>query len=221
VSGSSSPRLLDALDETERRRVIAEARRRRFARNEVLFHEGDLGDSMHLVTQGHVAIRITTSLGDVATMRIVRPGEFFGELAVVSPQRRSATAVALDRVETIVISREQLHDLRVRQPQIEALITEALVIEVRRLATQVVELMYLPLDQRVWRRVLDLSDAFARDGTPTDDIPLTQRAIAELAGCTRSTANRVLREGENAKIVEIARGHLRILDRDAVARRAG
>ena len=82
--------LLDVLSEADRRELLTRARRRRFARQEVLFHEGDPGDSLHLVARGHVALRIHTPLGDVATMRIVRPGEFFGELAVVAPSARNA-----------------------------------------------------------------------------------------------------------------------------------
>ncbi|MDQ1509658.1 MAG: family transcriptional regulator, cyclic receptor protein [Actinomycetota bacterium] len=77
--------LLDTLSEPDRRELLTRARRRRFAHQEVLFHEGDPGDSLHLVSRGHVALRIHTPLGDIATVRIVRPGEFFGELAVGHP----------------------------------------------------------------------------------------------------------------------------------------
>ena len=145
--------LLDVLPEASRRELLARARRRKFARQEVLFHEGDPGDSLHLVARGHVALRIHTPLGDVATMRILRPGEFFGELAVVSPGPRNATAAALDAVETIAIDRELLAELRAEHPRIEAIILEAVVMEVRRLAQQVVEAMYVPVDKRVWRRI--------------------------------------------------------------------
>ena len=58
--------LLDGLSEADGRQLVAQAHRRRFARNEVIFHEGDPGETMHLVARGHVAIRINTPLGDVA-----------------------------------------------------------------------------------------------------------------------------------------------------------
>jgi CRP-like cAMP-binding protein len=66
------------------------SRRRRFDKGEVIFHEGDPGDTMHLLAKGHVAVRVTTPLGDVATLLILKPGDFFGEVALVSPapQRR-------------------------------------------------------------------------------------------------------------------------------------
>ncbi|MDQ1454978.1 MAG: family transcriptional regulator, cyclic receptor protein [Actinomycetota bacterium] len=212
--------LLDVLSEPDRRELLARARRRRFARHEVLFHEGDPGDSLHLVSRGHIALRIHTPFGDIATMRIVRPGEFFGELAVVSPGPRNATAAALDAAETIAIDRELVTGLRDEHPQISALIVEALVSEVRRLAQQVVEAMYVPVDKRVWRRLEEMTKVFGANDTPETTIPITQDVLAQLSGCTRPTTNRVLRVGENAGIIEMARGRIEIHDFAALQRRA-
>jgi CRP/FNR family transcriptional regulator, cyclic AMP receptor protein len=212
--------LLDVLPEPSRRELLTRARRRRFARQEVLFHEGDPGDSLHLVSRGHVALRIHTPLGDVATMRIVAPGGFFGELAVVSPGPRNATAAAIDAVETIAIDRELLAGLRAEHPRTEALILEALVTEIRRLAQQVVEAMYVPVEKRVWRRLEEMTSVFGTDDTRATTIPITQDVLAQLSGCTRPTANRVLRAGEEAGAIEMARGRIEILDLAAVQRRA-
>jgi CRP/FNR family cyclic AMP-dependent transcriptional regulator len=212
--------LLDSLSEPARRDLLTRARRRRFAQQEVLFHEGDPGDSLHLVSRGHVALRIHTPLGDVATMRIVRPGEFFGELAVVSPGPRNATAAALDPVETITIDRALLEELRTDHPRIEAVLLEALVTEVRRLAQQVVEAMYVPVEKRVWRRLDEMTMIFGADGERAAVIPITQDVLAQLSGCTRPTANRVLRSGEEAGIIAMARGRTEILDLAALQRRA-
>jgi CRP/FNR family cyclic AMP-dependent transcriptional regulator len=212
--------LLDVLSEADRRELLTRARRRRFARQEVLFHEGDPGDSLHLVSRGHVALRIHTPLGDVATMRIVRPGEFFGELAVVAPSPRNATAAAIDAVETIAIDRELLAGLRAEHPRIEAIILEALVTEVRRLAQQVVEAMYVPVDKRVWRRLEEMTAIFGGESEPATTIPITQDVLAQLSGCTRPTANRVLRAGEEAGVIAMARGRIEVLDPASLQRRA-
>jgi CRP-like cAMP-binding protein len=212
--------LLDVLSEADRRELLTRARRRRFARQEVLFHEGDPGDSLHLVSRGHVALRIHTPLGDVATMRIVRPGEFFGELAVVAPSPRNATAAAIDAVETIAIDRELLAGLRADHPKIEAIILEALVTEVRRLAQQVVEAMYVPVEKRVWRRLEEMTAVFGADDARETIIPITQDVLAQLSGCTRPTVNRVLRAGEEAGVITVARGRIEILDLTSLHRRA-
>jgi CRP-like cAMP-binding protein len=212
--------LLDSLSEDARRQLLALARRRRFTRNEIIFHEGDPGETLHLLERGHVAIRMHTPLGDVATARILRAGEFFGELAAVSPGPRNATAAALDPVETVAIDRVQLAVLRTDHGAVNELLLTAVVTEVRRLAQHLVEAMYLPSDRRLWRRMQDLTRIFGTDATPAATLPVTQDLIAQLTGCARATANRILRAGETDGLIEISRGHITIIDPDGIRRLA-
>lgn len=101
------------------RLVLAQARRRRFARCEVVFHEGDPGETLHLIESGHVAVRVTTPLGDTATLRVIGPGGHLGELAVVSPAPRSATILALDPTETLALHRDEMNALRAKHPEVD------------------------------------------------------------------------------------------------------
>jgi CRP/FNR family cyclic AMP-dependent transcriptional regulator len=212
--------ILEVLPDDEQRALLSLARRRRFARHEVIFHAGDPGDTLHLLAQGHVAIRVTTPLGDVATVRVLKAGDFFGELAVVSPGPRNATAVAIDAVETFSIHRAEFEALRTRQPSVGSVLIEALVTEVRRLAVQLVDALYVPIDTRVWRRLLELTQVFEEREGVTTSIPLTQEELAQVVGTTRPTLNRLLRDCEQAGILRIGRGRLDVIDREALARRA-
>ncbi|MGH8921188.1 MAG: cyclic nucleotide-binding domain-containing protein, partial [Actinomycetes bacterium] len=74
--------LLTGLDEAERSRLLAAGEPRRFRRHEVVFHEGDPGDSLHLILSGQLTVRVTTPLGDVATLSLLGTGQSFGELAL-------------------------------------------------------------------------------------------------------------------------------------------
>ena len=211
--------LLDSLDETERRKVLSLARRRRFARGEVVFHESDPGNSMHLVDKGHFAVRITTPLGDVATLRIHGPGSYFGEMAVLSPAPRSASVVALGKAETLSLSESVVTDLRSQSAAVDRLLMEAMITEVRRLSGALVEALYLPAQKRVLRRLADLAETFGADA-PGVSIPVTQEELAQLAGTTRPTANRILRSLEDDGILTIERGRIEITNLDALARLA-
>ncbi len=210
-------RLLAPLTEDDRREVMRSARRRRFKRGEVVFHDGDPGDSLHMVTAGHFGVRVTTVVGDTALLRVLGSGEHFGELSVLDPAPRNGGIVALDSAETMSLHRDDLTALRVRAPGVDAALTAALVAEVRRLSALLVDALYLPADRRVWRR---LNEVAAMYGAPGDTvvIPLTQDDLAQLAGTTRPTANRALRDGEDAGILRLARGRIEILDRGQVAR---
>lgn len=213
--------LLDGLPDDARRATLSAARRRRFARREVLFHEGDPGDSIHLVVQGHIGLRVNTPLGDTAMLRVLGPGGFVGELALLDAAPRSATAIAIDRTETLSIHRTHFDAVRETFPKAHAALSLALAAEVRRLAAALVEAMYLPAEQRFWRRVLDMVEVFGGPTAPEAPIPLTQEELAQLAGATRPTVNRLLREAQIENAVALARGSMTVVDLSWVRRRAG
>ena len=88
--------LLDVLDAETRRAVFQAARRRSWRRGDALFHQDDPGDSLHLIRRGHLAVRMSTPAGDVATLAILGPGYSCGEQALVSgEQRRTASVYAV------------------------------------------------------------------------------------------------------------------------------
>jgi CRP-like cAMP-binding protein len=210
--------LFEMLDAADQREILATARRRRFKRNEVVFHDGDPGDTLHMVERGHFAIRITTPLGDQAMVRVFGPADYFGELAMLSPGPRKGSAVCLDGGETLSMHRDDFERFRAKSPKIDEMLTSALVTEVRRLSAALIEALYLPVERRIWLRLVDLLKLFG--GDPPVVIPLTQDDIAQLAGTTRPTANRVLRTGEEKGVLALARGRIEVHDPAALRRLA-
>ena len=211
--------LLAPLDVADRQKVLAAARRRKFPRDAVVFWAGDPGDSLHLVARGHVAAQINTPRGDVATVRILGPGEHFGELAIASPGPRNATMRALTPLETLVIGFEDFAALR-RDPAIENVFVHALATEIRRLASALTDALYLTASDHLWKRLATVEAVFAGTREPTV-LPLTQSMFATLAGVTRQTANKFLDEAESLGVVRRdARGTLAVTDRAALQERA-
>jgi CRP-like cAMP-binding protein len=188
--------------------VLAHTTRRRFAKGEVVFHRGDPGDSLHLVVSGRFAVRVMTPVGDVATLGIRGPGESFGEMALVHPEsRRAATVQALEAGETRALAYSQLEQLR---PQVDRLLLELLAEEVRRNGELLLDALYVPAERRVLRRLLELGD----------EIVLTQEELSQLAGTSRATVNRVLRDEEKRGSVRLDRGRMAILDRETLRKKA-
>jgi CRP/FNR family cyclic AMP-dependent transcriptional regulator len=211
---------LARLRDDDRRRLLELARRRKFKRGEVVFHEGDPGDSLYLIDKGHAAIRVTTALGDVATLVVLGPGEAFGEGALLAADaRRTASAVAVESLEARSVQRSDFEALRAGHPSINQFLIDVLAAQVRRLSAHLVEALYVNVDARVMRRVQALAALYA-DGSPTVTIPLTQDDIATMAGTTRPTANRVLKAAEDDGIVLLARGRVEVLDEARLARKA-
>jgi CRP/FNR family cyclic AMP-dependent transcriptional regulator len=213
-------RLLAGVPPEDVRALLQIARRRRFQRNEVVFHRDDPGDALHLIHTGRFSIRVMTPMGDVATIAVRGPGDSFGEMALIAEEPwRSATVTALEDGETFAVARSEFARVRKQHPAVNELLFRFLVNEVRVLNERLLEALYLPVDKRVLRRLLELAAMYpSGDGRPV--IALTQEGIAEMAGATRSTVNQILREEERRGTIELLRGRTRVLDFAALERRA-
>ncbi|MEX2431471.1 MAG: cyclic nucleotide-binding domain-containing protein, partial [Dehalococcoidia bacterium] len=109
--------------------------RRSFGRGEIVFHEGDPGDSLHLVESGRVAFRVTTPLGDKVLLNVIGHGDFFGEMALLGDSgRRTATAVCLDPVLTWAMRRPVFEQLCASYPEAAGLVRTVLVERIDRLS---------------------------------------------------------------------------------------
>jgi CRP/FNR family cyclic AMP-dependent transcriptional regulator len=211
-------RLVAGVPEEDVRRLVSVARRRTFSRGEVVFHRDDPADSLHLVQNGRFAVRIMTPLGDTTTIAVRGPGDSFGEMALVDETaRRSATIAALEAAETLAVYQADFHRLRKEHPEVDRVLTGFLAAEVRRQNELLLEALYIPVERRVLRRLVELSGGYGRaDG----EIPLTQEQLAELAGTSRATVNKVLREEQERGTVELRRGKTLVLQPEELARRA-
>ncbi|MFV0308367.1 MAG: Crp/Fnr family transcriptional regulator [Desertimonas sp.] len=197
--------LLAGLPAPERDALVGSARRRTYRRGQTLMIEGDRPDGFHLVEVGHVAVQRTRPDGVTGTLAVLGPGALVGELGIISPAPRNATVVALDRVETLKLLASDLDELRRSHPSIDRFLVGVLTAEVRRLSGLLIEAHYADAETRVRHRLADLIRLFgAADGVDGPvEIPLTQEELAQLAGTTRATTNRVLRAAA-------ARGELRL-----------
>lgn len=215
--------LLAPLDEPQRAAVLAASRHRTFSKGEVVFHEGDLADSMHLVETGYLAVQVTTPDGERATLNILASGDAVGELSLLHrgrPERRSATVVALSPSTTRALTSAAFQRLCDEHPAIHDLLVDLLADRVRRLSGRLLESMYVGLDRRLYRRLLELADTY-RDGTGPPVIPLTQEHLADLVGGTRPTVNQVLQRLLSQEIIELGRGRVVIRDEPALRSKAG
>ena len=199
--------LLDGLPDADTRAVLAASRRRKYKRNEPICREGEPGDTLHLIDKGHVAIRAATPQGDSATMRVLGPGHWFGEIAVIEGSPRAATVVALDPTETLSLHRDVIEQLREQHLSIDRMLMAGALVEVRRLTRALTDALYTPVPKRLAASLVDLLAVFD-DGV----IPLTQDDLAGLCGTTRQTANEVLQTLASDGTIALSRGRITVLE---------
>ena len=212
--------VLEGIPEHDVQQLLAIARRRVFRRGEVVFHVDDPADTLHLIVAGRFAVRVQTPLGDVAILTVLGPGEMFGELALIGGEsRRTATVEALQAGETRTIHRPDFERLRAERPSVTDVLVAILSSGMRRLSQHLLEALYVSADKRVLRRLGELADSYA-PGAAEATIPLRQEDLASIAGTSRATVNRVLREEESRGSVRLERGRTLVLDRAALRKRA-
>lgn len=207
--------ILAAIGAADQARIRARMTTRRFRRGAVVFHQGDPGDSLHLIVVGRFDVQASTPDGQVVTVGVLHPGEFFGELALVTEgARRTGRVAALEDGETLVLHRRDFEELRAELGSVDRVLVAALAHRVEQTTNQVLELL-MPLEARVCRRLLALHDGYGGTG-----IELTQDDIARMAGATRPRVNRVLRSAEAAGVLRLERGRITVTDRAGLERLA-
>jgi CRP-like cAMP-binding protein len=213
--------LFRGLDDGALESIARGLRARRFRRGEVIFHLGDPGDALFIVSSGAVKITLPSETGEEAILATLRPGDFFGELALLDGAPRSATAAALEPTETLVLPRQRFRDLIATEPVIRDALLASLAAELRRLTLHVEELHFLDIAGRLAARLVRLAGEQGTrraDGTIRLDAPLTQSDLASMVGCTRQSVNKLLGMFADDGLVRLDRDAIVILDQEGLAR---
>jgi CRP/FNR family cyclic AMP-dependent transcriptional regulator len=198
-------------------------RSRRFRRGEVIFHQGDPGDALFIVMSGAIKIMLPSDTGDEAILATLRPGDVFGELALLDGAPRSATATALEATETLILPRDQFRELLATEPAIRDAILASMAGELRRLTNHVEELHFLDITGRLASRLVRLASESGKslpDGAIRLGSPLTQGDLAAMIGCTRQSVNKLLGMFTDDGLVRLERDSIVILDLAGLARTA-
>jgi CRP/FNR family transcriptional regulator, cyclic AMP receptor protein len=211
--------LFDGVPPEDLRRVLAIARRRTFKRGEVVFHQDDPADSLHLVVEGRFGIARRTTIGEDTLLAIRIRGQAFGELALVSGRERSATVTALEEGETLSVHRIDFDELRARHSSVDRVLVSLLARQLQRMNELLSEAFYENARRRVLRRLLELGNVDEASGA--EEIRITQEQLGALAGASRATVASVLAAERAHGTIEVKRGVTILRDRTAVTRRAG
>jgi CRP-like cAMP-binding protein len=206
--------IFSRLTDNQLRLLSASLGSRSFNRNETIFHQGSEGDVLYLIVRGQVRIYMVSQLGQELSVKIFRDGDFFGELALLDGQLRSASAQAMRPTQTLTLHRRAFREAVRTLPEIAVLVLEELSSRLRRTNTYVEHLAGHSAPQRVVRTLLDLADQHGIGiGRATHiDLHLTQDDLASLAGTTRETVNRVLSGLREQGLIQIERARISVLN---------
>lgn len=210
----AGPEFLQNLPDPDREEFLAAMRKRRYGRREIVFHEGDMGDFALIVVKGCLAIRKTGPNGSAAIIAVLGPGDSVGEIALVEREsRRTATVLALEPTDTIILERDAFAELSRRRPALEHVLTRMLAARIRCLDEQLAVSLLASVEDRIAGRLATLAGMAGG----SEGIALTQQDLASLTGTSRATVNRVLGQLAGEGVIEMRRGRIRVIDLDRVA----
>jgi CRP/FNR family cyclic AMP-dependent transcriptional regulator len=221
IEALSAMPLFRGLDDAALESITRSLRTRRFRRGEVIFHVGDPGDALFIVSSGAVKITLPSDTGDEAILATLRAGDFFGELALLDGAPRSATAAALEPTETFVLPRQRFRELIATEPVIRDALLASLARELRRLTLHVEELHFLDIAGRLAARLVRLGEEHGTvqsDGSIRLNGPLTQSDLAAMVGCTRQSVNKLLGLFVDDRLIRLDRDAIVITDAEGLAR---
>ncbi|MFN2225211.1 MAG: Crp/Fnr family transcriptional regulator [Anaerolineae bacterium] len=196
--------------------------RRHCARGELILHQGDPGDSLYIVVSGRVRIYTLSPEGHELSVWLCDEGDFFGEMALLSDEPRSANAEAMLPTEVLVLSRGAFRDYLLAHPGAALHAVETLSRRLRRTTESAGDLACRSVVQRIARTLVELAGRYGvPDGVPPAcgvriELEISQEDMATLAGTTRESANRALGTLRDRGIVELDRSYVRILRPEAL-----
>jgi CRP/FNR family cyclic AMP-dependent transcriptional regulator len=211
--------LFHELPEANLQELTRQVVRRRVARDEEVFAQGDTGDGLYVVASGLIGIVRQSPEGDELLLALYEPGESFGELALIDGAPRSASAVALEASTLLVLPRAAFRATLDTHPTALWRCLEAVVRQLRRLTDVADDIALVEVRRRLAHTLLRLADRGVVEtaGHPPEQgrrpVRLTQQHLANMTGTTRESVNKQLQAFAAEGLIALEQGRVRVVDR--------
>ena len=189
---------------------------REYAPGAFIFLEGETASAIYYMDFGWIKVSKSSPDGREQILRFLGPGEIFNELSVFANKNNPATAIALEAVGTWLIPKAAVQQLLVAHPHVAAHVIENIADRVIHLVSLVADLSLHSVEARVARMLLDEAD----EEIMKRHRWATQTELAARLGTVPDVLSRALRSMVDAKVIEMNRYEIRILDRQALERMA-
>lgn len=186
-----------------------------FPKYTVVFEEGAAGDLLYIIKAGVVKISKEAADGRVKTLALLNVGEIFGEMSVLSDEKRSANAETLTETVCAVIKREDFHGLVEKNPSISLHIIRTLIDRLIQADRQIKNLALGNSRAKIADILIQLSQEFGGEGDASDKVGvrLTHQELADLAGLARETTTKLLNEFVKDDSIILKDREIEILDK--------
>jgi CRP/FNR family cyclic AMP-dependent transcriptional regulator len=158
----------------------------KYRKNQKLFAQGDVADSVFYIHKGRVKITVVSIQGKEAVIAILGKDEFTGEGCLAGQAIRITTASAMTDCEIMRIEKDAIISILHKEPAFSAMFVAHLLVRTIRVEADLVDQLFNSSEKRLARALLLLAN-FGKEGKPEPVIAkVSQETLAEMIGTTRS-----------------------------------
>lgn len=184
---------------------------------DVLMAHGDHGDTFYAVISGALEVSVISADGRKLALDVMHKGALFGEIALFDPGPRTATITALEPTVVAGIKNPDVIEAIRQSPELAIDMLQLAGRRMRWMNAQLNEQVFLPVPARLAKKILHLT---AHDNAEQPLLGHSQAEMAEFVGASREVVSKTLSRWKRGGFVELTRGGLRVLDREAIAEMA-
>jgi CRP-like cAMP-binding protein len=188
--------------------------RKNYLKNDVILMEDEVGTALFVIVKGKVKVARTSGDGREVILTILTESDFFGEMAILDGQTRSATVVAIEDTELFLIQRNDFINLLKEYPEVAISLLQELTKRLRSADAKIKALSLKDAEGKVATVLLQLADDVGRikhGKVEIEKLPL-QQDLANMAGTSRETISRTIHSFAKKGLVELDGNKLRITD---------
>ena len=185
---------------------------RNFAKNAVVLTEGEIGDSLYMIQSGRVKVVIGDEDGREIILKILGPGDFFGEMSMIDKQPRSASVTSLEPSVFLILSHNAFGKCIEQAPRIGNFVMRVLAQRVREADRKIGTLALMDVYGRVASTLLEL--AVYKNGALMVGEKLSQQDLANMVGASREMVNRILKDLADRGFITVESKSITIINRE-------
>jgi CRP-like cAMP-binding protein len=188
--------------------------RKKFNKGEIILLEDDAGTALFIIINGKVKVSRSSNDGKEVILTILNADDFFGEMAILDGQKRSATVSAIEPSEVFVIQRDDFINLLYAHPEISIALLQELTRRLRNADMKIKSLSLKDAEGKVATVILQIADDIGKikhGKVEIEKLPL-QQDLANMAGTSRETISRTLHSFAKKGLVEMDGNKLIITD---------
>lgn len=188
-------------------------RERRFPKGAIVVSQGDPGDALYLISAGQLKVAVFAEDGREVILSVLAAGGFFGEMALLDDEPRSAHVIAMTDAVLLQLRREDFRARLRGSPDLGIALLRELSGRLRRADDTIASLALLDVNGRIATLLLD----FARqeDGRRITR-KLTHATIAQMVGASRETVSRAMRQFALRGAIAVNRREIVIMDPESL-----